>query len=133
MPIVCIALGFLHGDAPKLHFLPGAHLPKYVEGHRRDDTKNGVPCSHSTAPVQHNQFVTRRNFNGPDRHPFGPGDVLFVPAGVEHRFEDFGAPQSSNHVSEGELGEAEPDGLTTEGSKGIGALYGEADRSSHSL
>ena len=27
--------------------------------------------------------------NGPDRHPFGPGDVLFVPAEVEHRFEDF--------------------------------------------
>jgi mannose-6-phosphate isomerase-like protein (cupin superfamily) len=27
--------------------------------------------------------------NGPDRHPFGPGDVLFVPAGVEHRFEEF--------------------------------------------
>ena len=27
--------------------------------------------------------------NGPDRHPFGPGDGLFVPAGVEHRFEDF--------------------------------------------
>ena len=30
------------------------------------------------------QFV-----NGPDRHPFGPGDALFVPAGVEHRFEEF--------------------------------------------
>ncbi len=28
-------------------------------------------------------------FNGEDRHPFGPGDVLFVPAGVPHRFEDF--------------------------------------------
>ena len=27
--------------------------------------------------------------NGPDRQPFGPGDALFVPAGVEHRFEDF--------------------------------------------
>ena len=29
-------------------------------------------------------FVT-----GAERHPFGPGDVLFVPAGVEHRFEEF--------------------------------------------
>ncbi len=27
--------------------------------------------------------------NGTERHPFRPGDVLFVPAGVEHRFEDF--------------------------------------------
>ncbi len=27
--------------------------------------------------------------NGSDRHPFEPGEVLFVPAGVVHRFEDF--------------------------------------------
>src|SRR5262249_42457169 len=27
--------------------------------------------------------------NGPDRHRLGPGDLLFVPAGVEHRFEEF--------------------------------------------
>jgi mannose-6-phosphate isomerase-like protein (cupin superfamily) len=27
--------------------------------------------------------------NGPDRHRFEPGDVLFVPAGVAHRFEEF--------------------------------------------
>jgi mannose-6-phosphate isomerase-like protein (cupin superfamily) len=27
--------------------------------------------------------------NGADRRPFGPGEVLFVPAGVEHRFEEF--------------------------------------------
>jgi len=26
---------------------------------------------------------------GSAREPFGPGDVLFVPAGVEHRFLDF--------------------------------------------
>ncbi len=27
--------------------------------------------------------------NGKARHPFQPGEVLFVPAGVVHRFEDF--------------------------------------------
>src|SRR6266850_3421365 len=27
--------------------------------------------------------------NGADRHRFSPGDVLFVPARVEHRFEEF--------------------------------------------
>jgi mannose-6-phosphate isomerase-like protein (cupin superfamily) len=27
--------------------------------------------------------------NGPRVGPFGPGDVLFVPAHAEHRFEDF--------------------------------------------
>ena len=27
--------------------------------------------------------------NGDVRHPFSPGDVLFVPAGVAHRFEEF--------------------------------------------
>lgn len=27
--------------------------------------------------------------NGDRRHRFEPGDVLFVPAGVQHRFEDF--------------------------------------------
>ena len=27
--------------------------------------------------------------NGGVRHNFGPGDVLFVPAGVVHRFEEF--------------------------------------------
>lgn len=29
--------------------------------------------------------------NGAARHPFGPHDVLFVPAGAVHRFEEFTA------------------------------------------
>ncbi|MCB0527470.1 MAG: cupin domain-containing protein [Saprospiraceae bacterium] len=29
--------------------------------------------------------------NGDVRHPFQPGDVLFVPAGREHRFTEFSA------------------------------------------
>jgi mannose-6-phosphate isomerase-like protein (cupin superfamily) len=32
----------------------------------------------------HGEFI-----NGDTRHAFGPGDVLFVAAGVEHRFVDF--------------------------------------------
>jgi mannose-6-phosphate isomerase-like protein (cupin superfamily) len=27
--------------------------------------------------------------NGEERHPFAAGDLLFVPAGAVHRFEDF--------------------------------------------
>ena len=27
--------------------------------------------------------------NGAERHPFTAGDMLFVPAGVQHRFEDY--------------------------------------------
>ncbi len=27
--------------------------------------------------------------NGAQRHDFGPGDAIFVPAGATHRFEDF--------------------------------------------
>ena len=27
--------------------------------------------------------------NGSDQTPFSPGDILFVQAGVEHRFENF--------------------------------------------
>lgn len=28
-------------------------------------------------------------FDGEQRRPFGPGDFIFVAAGVEHRFEEF--------------------------------------------
>ncbi len=33
--------------------------------------------------------------NGSSRQPFQAGEVLFVPAGVEHRFEDFTADFST--------------------------------------
>jgi mannose-6-phosphate isomerase-like protein (cupin superfamily) len=44
--------------------------------HRRDEVYVGVRGE--------GWFV-----NGPARHRFGPGDLLFVPAGVAHRFEEF--------------------------------------------
>ena len=49
--------------------------------------------------------------NGPARHRFGPGDLLFVPAGVEHRFEDFGDDLAAWVVFYG------PDGGEREGEK----------------
>jgi mannose-6-phosphate isomerase-like protein (cupin superfamily) len=33
--------------------------------------------------------------NGDERHRFNPGDLMFVPAGTEHRFEDFTADFST--------------------------------------
>src|SRR3712207_8780767 len=43
-----------------------------------------------------------RFVNGGERHAFGPGDVLFVPAGVVHRFEEFTEDlvRSEEHTSE---------------------------------
>jgi mannose-6-phosphate isomerase-like protein (cupin superfamily) len=55
-------------------YAPRGHDPQ--QPHRQDELYVVVSGS--------GQF-----FNGGERHPFGPGDVLFVPAGVEHRFEDF--------------------------------------------
>jgi mannose-6-phosphate isomerase-like protein (cupin superfamily) len=43
--------------------------------------------------VQDELYVVARGsgefVNGPRRHRFGPGDVMFVPAGIVHRFENF--------------------------------------------
>ena len=55
-------------------YAPRGHDPQ--QPHTRDELYVVVSGS--------GEFV-----NGQDRHPFGPGDMLFVPAGVEHRFEDF--------------------------------------------
>lgn len=45
---------------------------------------------------------------GGQRVPFRPGDFLFVPAGVEHRFEDFGETMSAWVVFYGPDGGEEP-------------------------
>ena len=47
-----------------------------------------------------------------ERHSFGPGTAFFVPAGVEHRFENFSACFSTWVVFWGPEG-GEPDGEKT--------------------
>src|SRR4028118_2145186 len=63
-----------HGTMEVEVYAPRGHDPQGP--HTRDELYFVVSGS--------GEFV-----NGPDRHPFGPGDALFVPAGVVHRFEDF--------------------------------------------
>jgi len=54
-----------------------------------------APVGHDdqTPHTQDELYVIARGagwfVNGARRHPFSVGDVLFVPAGVVHRFEDF--------------------------------------------
>jgi mannose-6-phosphate isomerase-like protein (cupin superfamily) len=63
-----------HGTMEVEIYAPRGHDPQMP--HTRDELYVVVEGS--------GEFV-----NGPNRHPFGSGDVLFVPAGVEHRFEEF--------------------------------------------
>jgi mannose-6-phosphate isomerase-like protein (cupin superfamily) len=77
--------------------LPGPGGPPFVELFRRGPLSvelfapRGVDTQEPHAQDElyivargHGEFV-----NGPVRHEFGPGDVMFVPAGVVHRFENF--------------------------------------------
>ncbi len=66
------ALG--HGSMEVEVYAPRGHDPQ--KPHARDELYVVVGGT--------GEFV-----NGPERHTFGPGDVLFVPAGVEHRFKEF--------------------------------------------
>jgi len=65
---------FRHGTLSVELYAPRAHDPQ--SPHTRDEVYVVVSGQ--------GQFL-----NGAERHPFGPGDVLFVPAGVTHRFEEF--------------------------------------------
>jgi mannose-6-phosphate isomerase-like protein (cupin superfamily) len=77
--------------------LPGPQGERYVELFRHGTLsvelyapRGGDPQSPHTRDEVYVVARGRGQFrNGQARHPFGPGDVLFVPAGVVHRFEDF--------------------------------------------
>ncbi len=67
---------FAHGTLLLKLFAPRGHDPQ--PPHTRDEL----------------YFVARGSgwfVNGDQRHPFEAGDVLFVPAGVVHRFDEFSA------------------------------------------
>ncbi len=86
---------FTAGDG--LARLPGPRGERFVEVFR-----HGTLAVELYAPREHDPqsphtrdevYVvvagTGRFRNGSERHRFAPGDVLFVPAGVVHRFEEF--------------------------------------------
>ena len=63
-----------HGSMKLRYYAPRGHDPQTP--HVQDELY--------MVASGHGSFV-----NGARRHRFGPGDVLFAPAGAEHRFEDF--------------------------------------------
>jgi mannose-6-phosphate isomerase-like protein (cupin superfamily) len=83
------------GDA--IARLPGPAGERFVELFRRGALSIELYAPRETDPQQpHRQdevYVvvqgSGRFRNGEDAYPFGPGDLLFVAAGVPHRFEEF--------------------------------------------
>jgi mannose-6-phosphate isomerase-like protein (cupin superfamily) len=77
--------------------LPGPTGERYVElfSHGTLSVELYAPREHDPQKPHTRDEVyvvvggTGRFRNGTERHWFAPGDLLFVPAGVEHRFEEF--------------------------------------------
>jgi mannose-6-phosphate isomerase-like protein (cupin superfamily) len=77
--------------------LPGPAGERYVELFQHGTLSVELYAPRGTDPQQpHTRdevyvVVQGRGFfrNGDARHRFGAGDLLFVPAGVVHRFEEF--------------------------------------------
>jgi mannose-6-phosphate isomerase-like protein (cupin superfamily) len=65
---------FRHGSLEVEIYAPRGHDPQTP--HRRDEVYVVLQGSGSY-------------LHGDERTPFGPGDLLFAPAGLEHRFVDF--------------------------------------------
>lgn len=77
--------------------IPGASGERYAVGMERGSLRLLAYAPRGTDPqtphVQDEVYIVAKGtgmfFDGKQRVPFGPNDVLFVPAGAEHRFEDF--------------------------------------------
>lgn len=77
--------------------LPGPQAERYVELFRHGTLAVELYAPRGRDPqTPHSRdevYVVVRGsgqfVNGGVRHPFGPGDLLFVPAGAAHRFEAF--------------------------------------------
>ena len=77
--------------------LPGPEGERFVELFRRGTLSVELYAPRTNDPqaphAQDEVYVvvsgTGMFRNGAHLHPFAPGDLLFVPAGVVHRFEDF--------------------------------------------
>jgi mannose-6-phosphate isomerase-like protein (cupin superfamily) len=83
-------------DASKLLPAPGTHpRSAAVYEHGSLLLKLFAPRGHDPQPAHTRDelYVVASGsgwfVNGGERHPIAPGDALFVPAGVTHRFEDF--------------------------------------------
>ena len=83
--------------AEALSLLPGAGGQRFAKVLEHESLLVEIYAPRGTDPQQP---LTRdelyvvvtgggRFVNGGERHAFAPGDVLFVPAFVEHRFEEF--------------------------------------------
>jgi mannose-6-phosphate isomerase-like protein (cupin superfamily) len=83
--------------ADALKRLPGPAGERFVERFRHGTLSLELYAPRGRDPQQpHRQdevYVVIQGsgmfLNGAERYPFGSGDVLFVPAGVVHRFEEF--------------------------------------------
>jgi mannose-6-phosphate isomerase-like protein (cupin superfamily) len=77
--------------------LPGANGERWVVAFQRGSVQVEMYAPRGTDPqgphTRDELYVvvsgSGQFLNGGARHPFGPGDLLFVPAGVVHRFEEF--------------------------------------------
>lgn len=86
-----------HVHSYKMALASVATDERYAEVFQHGVLRAGIYAPHQSddqEPHEEDEFYVVLNgsgfFNvGGEREPFGPGDLLFVAAGVDHHFEDF--------------------------------------------